>query len=228
MGPLQDKIALIIGTSPNLGAALARQLASVGAHVCLADREPEYLRPVQDQIIDSGGQASIFKADMAEDGQAEMLIHQVFSQFKQLDYLVYTVEQDPQYGLDALTTTTWDYILAVNLRAFFTATRAALQVMRVQGSGHIVALSAQDTLKDSASAAYLASKWGRQGYMRALYNEAQPQGVKVTLVTTDRLPDTTPPSEPCYLASVLEYLLSTPPKCQIPEIKLLINGRSWV
>ncbi len=61
---LSGQRALVTGAGRGIGKACAKCLASVGAEVVLTARSEEQLEKVLDQIIESGGKASVYAADL--------------------------------------------------------------------------------------------------------------------------------------------------------------------
>src|SRR6202158_4391858 len=73
---LQGKVALVTGGSRGLGAATARSLADVGAHVAItyvasADKPAEVVKELEDK----GVQAAAFQSDQAHAALAPQLIY---------------------------------------------------------------------------------------------------------------------------------------------------------
>jgi NAD(P)-dependent dehydrogenase (short-subunit alcohol dehydrogenase family) len=73
--------------------------------------------------------------------------------------------------------------LAVNLVGPMNVTRSALPVMRLQRSGHLIAISSGAALVGfEYSSVYAASKAGLEGWMSALAQEVEPYGIHTTIV----------------------------------------------
>jgi len=75
---LTGQVALITGASRGLGRAVSLTLAACGANVVLLARDGLALRETQDAIMETGGYASLCKADVTDpDGLAAALAHSV-------------------------------------------------------------------------------------------------------------------------------------------------------
>ncbi len=131
-------------------------------------------------------------------------------------------------------------LLGVNLDGPFWMSRAALRVMRQQGSGHIVNVASTAAKRAWANAAaYHASKWGLLGLSHALHVEARAYGVKVTAIVAggmrtpflfDRFPDLDPAllQDPECVATTIAFVLAMPAGTVIPELTVLPMGEtSW-
>jgi ketoreductase RED2 len=135
---LQDKVALITGSSSGIGAAVATALAgagakvvinsvtSVGAGQALATQLPE---------------ATYVQADISDAAQARSLVDAAVEHYGRLDVLVNnagTTEVIPHHDLDAVTDEIWQRILGVNVIGTFNVTRAAVPHLRQTGQGVVV------------------------------------------------------------------------------------------
>src|SRR5687768_1124478 len=64
---LRNRIAFVTGAGSGIGAACARQLASEGARVWLADLREDAAQSVAESIQTAGGWASAVRADVGSD-----------------------------------------------------------------------------------------------------------------------------------------------------------------
>lgn len=85
---LQDKRALVLGSSGGLGRAVASALAAEGAHVMLTGRSEGALEEAVAQIRDAGGKADQAVADLADPSSVDTLVDAAQSQLGGVDILV--------------------------------------------------------------------------------------------------------------------------------------------
>ena len=84
-----DRVVLITGASSGVGAALATQLADMGARVVVNySRSAEAAEAVVEQTTDAGGQALAVQADVSEEADCKRLVATTVEHFGQLDVLV--------------------------------------------------------------------------------------------------------------------------------------------
>ena len=66
---LTGRTAVITGGSRGLGEAMAKALSEAGASVALVARDIKRLEQVRDAIIEAGGTADIFVADVTQESE---------------------------------------------------------------------------------------------------------------------------------------------------------------
>ena len=85
---LEDRAALVTGSSKGIGAATALALAKAGAHVILTGRDVRALETVEDRIHEVGGTASIAPLDLTEADGVSRLSSAIGGRWSTLDYLI--------------------------------------------------------------------------------------------------------------------------------------------
>ena len=85
---VSSRVVLITGASSGVGAALAEQLAGMGARVVVNySRSAEAAEAVVSRITSTGGQALAVQADVSEEADCKRLVAATIEQFGQLDVL---------------------------------------------------------------------------------------------------------------------------------------------
>jgi NAD(P)-dependent dehydrogenase (short-subunit alcohol dehydrogenase family) len=240
MTELTGRVVVVTGAASGLGAATAGVLAGAGATVVIADVAEDAAKRVATDIESSGGRATAAVVDLTAAEQIEELLRGAREQHGRLDALVNNAGVDRTVGIDELTVQEWDHILGVNLRAPFIASKHALEIMKRQGSGHIVNIASTAAKRAWANAsAYHASKWGLLGFTHALHTEARPHNVKVTAVVSggmrtpfllERFPDLDLGvlQDPRNVAETIRFVLTQPDETVIPEVMVLpMRETSW-
>ncbi len=181
---LNNKVALITGASSGIGLETARMMAGLGASVALVARRRERLQALQREIVESGGDASVFTADVASESEARAVTRQVVETYGRVDILVNSAGIiRPGTLLDADVRDLKDTI-EINLLAPMYMSKAVLEHMLSRGEGHVVTVSsnAAKLLGSTANNAYCASKHGVTGFSNSLRKEVAAHGIRVTLV----------------------------------------------
>lgn len=176
--PLGSRHAVVTGGSRGIGAAIARRLAEAGATVSLIGRDQAALDRVAAEI---GGRAA--QADVTDAPALERALARLAGEAGPIAILVNNAGSAESAAIHRTDTALWERMLAVNLTACFTASRAVLPAMRQAGWGRIVNVASTAGLKGYAYvSAYVAAKHGLVGLTRALAVELARTGVTVNAV----------------------------------------------
>jgi 3-oxoacyl-[acyl-carrier protein] reductase len=185
--PLQNKLALVTGSSRGIGAAIARRLAADGASVIVNyAASPERADSVVQDIRKAGGQAEAVAADLSSIEGVKTLIEKIGQVFGgrfdgRLDILVNnagTVEFGPFLESSAES---YDKHFNLNVRALIELSKDAAARMVKAGSGRIINIGS--ALGEAAPlpgiTLYIASKFAVHGFTRGLSREVGASGVTV-------------------------------------------------
>jgi NAD(P)-dependent dehydrogenase (short-subunit alcohol dehydrogenase family) len=151
---LKNNIALVTGSTHNIGLGIARAFAREGAKVIVHSRRAEDAKSVAREI---GG--DYFAADVAEPDEVAALFDHLKNKHGRLDILVNSVAHSAKAGILETTLEEWNRILAINLTGYFLCIQHAGKMMKAQGGGSIINISAGSGERSSpGSAAYSVSK----------------------------------------------------------------------
>ncbi len=181
---LSGQIAVITGANRGIGAAVARKLASLGAHTILTARDSKRLSAVTDEITAAGGHAESYPCDVSKPEEIEAFAQAVLKKHGRCDILVNNAGIGWFKGpLHTMSLADWDNVVAVNLRAPYLLLRAFAPTMISARSGHIINISSLAGKNPVPNAsAYAASKWGLNGMMVSAAEELRQHQVRVSLV----------------------------------------------
>ena len=185
MGELNAKVALVTGASRGIGRAIALRLASEGAAVYLAaDGTPPELDAAARQCREAGApDAACGVHDLACDGEAEAMVAAAHRRMKRIDILVNNAGIRVRKAFGSFTHEEFDRVVAVNLRAAFFASQAAVPIMLAQGGGHIVHIASQLGIVASRyGAVYSLTKAALIQLTRSMALELAAQGIRVNAV----------------------------------------------
>jgi NAD(P)-dependent dehydrogenase (short-subunit alcohol dehydrogenase family) len=85
---LADKVVVVSGIGPGLGAAIALQASKAGASVVLAARTERRLEKVAAQVREAGARALVVPTDITDDDSAQHLLSRTVDELGQVDVLV--------------------------------------------------------------------------------------------------------------------------------------------
>jgi NAD(P)-dependent dehydrogenase (short-subunit alcohol dehydrogenase family) len=182
---LTGKRVLVTGASSGIGAAIAKQLGSIGARVAVNYRSGESKADESvSQIEQAGGEAFKVEADVSDVDAVERMFAKVDDRFGGIDILINNA------GIDGKRVLSWDIdpadwkkVIDVNLMGSFYCARQALKRMVPANEGVILNVSSvHEEIAWSGQSAYTASKAGISMMMKSMAQEASPHGVRVLSV----------------------------------------------
>jgi NAD(P)-dependent dehydrogenase (short-subunit alcohol dehydrogenase family) len=180
---LTGRTALVTGASRGIGEAIARLLASRGAHVIVSSRKREACEEVAEAIRAEGGSAQAEPAHIGDVASIDSLFATLDGQGRSADILVNNAAANPYFGpmldmgLDA-----FDKTVEVNLRGYFYTTQQMAR--RVKGkSGAIVNVASVNARRAGlGQGVYSFSKAGIVNMTEGWAKELAGAGIRVNAV----------------------------------------------
>ena len=202
--PLQDRVALVTGASRGIGAALALELAKLGAQLVLIARTQGGLEEVDDAIRAATGRgATLLPLDLQKDAdkQLDFVGPSIVERFGRLDILVHNAG-----ALNKLTPVAhlepkdWAEVMAVNLTAAWRMIRTCDPPLRASDAGRAVFLTTGRVLRPKAYwGMYGAAKAGMEHLVQTWAQEVAKTPLRVNLadpgVVATRMRATAMPGE---------------------------------
>ncbi len=187
-GRLADSAAVVTGAASGIGRAIARRLAEEGAAVVVADvrnapREDGV--PTDEAIRTAGGHARFVETNVTDRAAVERAISACVDEYGSLDIAVNNAGIFPdQVEIDEVSESTYDRVLAVNLKGVYLGCQAAIDRMKTQPSGGTVlnTSSIAGLFGYDRASAYCASKGGVANLTRELAVEQGPNAIRVNAV----------------------------------------------
>ena len=140
-GRLAGKVAIISGGATGMGAASATLFAAEGAQVAIIDRNGTASAETVQRILESGGVAQHWLADVSDEEQVENAVRQATQHFGPANVLFNHAGTIVIKPFLETTLREWDWLHAVNVRSMFLMTRAVLPGMIAAGGGSILCTS---------------------------------------------------------------------------------------
>jgi 3-oxoacyl-[acyl-carrier protein] reductase len=229
--PLAGRVAVITGAGRGIGAAIAVELAELGASAVLCGRTVEQLESTAKAIAQAGGKAEVVPCDVSDLKSVKAAAQRVEASLSRVDILVNNAGIGGFGGpLHQLPPDEWDAILNTNLRGVFYTTCAFAPMMIQARSGHIInisSLAGKNALPNGA--AYAASKWGLNGLSYSMAEELRAHNIRVAVIcpgstNTDLSPhagkDQSKMLQPEDVAHAVAMLVTQSPQSFVSEILL--------
>jgi gluconate 5-dehydrogenase len=172
---LQDKIALITGSTRGIGEELARGFAAAGAKVWVHGRDETSGHALATEL---GGR--FVKADLARSEEVRALADALIAAESRLDVLVNNAGLEIIMSLDQMDMFAFDLIWQVNVRAAVELTRLLLPLLERSSAGSIINItSIHQTVPYPNNAAYSMSKAALAMFTKVAALELAPRNIRV-------------------------------------------------
>lgn len=132
---LQNKVAIITGSSRGIGKAIAKRFATEVALVVTNSRKYEDAKATADEINASGGRAFPIEADVSKPKDVQKLVDETIKEYGKLDILVNNAGILLQEPLLEISEKNWEKIMEVNLKGVFLCLQTATKQMINQKNG---------------------------------------------------------------------------------------------
>jgi NAD(P)-dependent dehydrogenase (short-subunit alcohol dehydrogenase family) len=181
---LTHKHAIVTGGGRGIGAAIASELARLGASVTVMGRDERSLQQCAAMLTaEHRVRAMPILCDVTDEASVDAAFAQARETLGEPYVLVNNAGRAGAAPLSATDREMWDEMLAVNLTGAYLCARAVLPAMTAAGAGRIVNIASTAGLRGYARlSAYCASKHGLIGLTRALAMETARAGITVNAV----------------------------------------------
>jgi 3-oxoacyl-[acyl-carrier protein] reductase len=191
MGALNNKVALVTGSSRGIGAAVARLFAQQGAKVVVNGRDTAALSAVQAEIEGAGGKAMQVAADVTRFSEIEAMRRQIEEAFGPIDILVANAGGSftMPAPLEEISKAGWHASVNGNLTATFLTIKSFLPGMKERTGGSIITISstAARVAHPQSPMPYAAAKAGIQILTQDLAVQVGPYGVRVNCIAPETI-----------------------------------------
>ena len=184
---LSGRVALVVGGSRGIGAAITETLCSAGAETVFTHTgNPAYRESVEELIRDireKGGRAEAAAVDARDPAATAALVNRITKEHGKLDTLVANPGHNAAMPATEISDSQWRDGLEVNLGSAFYAVRAALPGMLANRFGRIILIGSSAAYDGGGGAIdYATAKAGLDGMMRYLARNYTRRGVVTNVV----------------------------------------------
>ncbi len=178
---LKDRVALVTGGSRGIGRAIALEFAARGAALAVNyHKSPDAANEVVKQIVDAGGKAAAFQADVSDFKQAEALVKFTIDTFGDLSILVNNAGITRDTLIMMMSEADWDAVIDTNLKSTFNCSKAAVKHMIRKRYGRIINMaSVAGQMGNPGQTNYSASKGGQIAFTKSLAREVAARNITV-------------------------------------------------
>ena len=183
---LENKVAVITGSSSGIGEGVAKAYAEEGAIVIVnfpnkaeeknADQVVQTLKTISPNSI-------AIRADVSNEKEVIDMVNEVKQTFGTIDILVNNAGIATSAFIHEMSSNMWDELLSIHLKGTFLCTREALKVMYENNYGKIINTASQLAYKGSAGFAhYTAAKGAILSFTRSLSLEIGNRNIRANCV----------------------------------------------
>ncbi|MGP9557686.1 SDR family oxidoreductase [Psychrobacter sp. AOP7-A1-24] len=183
MTTLNNKVAIVTGSSKGIGAQIAMLLAESGAKTVINyANDDAAANDVVSQIKSAGGEAIAVQADVSDSQQVAALFDTTINAFGKPDILVNSAGIMDNKPIAETTDEDFDRIFAVNAKGTFNTLREA--ATKLNDGGRIVNLSSTTTrMMLPTYGTYCATKGAVEQMTRVFAKEIGGRGITVNAVS---------------------------------------------
>jgi 2-hydroxycyclohexanecarboxyl-CoA dehydrogenase len=181
---LDGRVAIVTGAGRGIGASIAAALAQAGADVAVWDLDPHNAHDVADAIAQEHEVRAIgLEVDVSDTGAIDRATKQVEAELGPVDVLVNNAGIDSIGPFLESDESSWDRIIAVNLKGSIACCHRVLGAMVDRGRGRVVNIGSDaGKVGSSGEAVYSATKGGVIALTKTLAREVASKGVTVNCV----------------------------------------------
>ncbi|HYM85758.1 MAG TPA: 3-oxoacyl-ACP reductase FabG [Pseudoxanthomonas sp.] len=178
---LKGEIVLVTGASRGIGAAIADELAALGATVIGTATSESGARAIGGRLAASGGHGR--ELNVTDAAAVETLIDAIGKEFGAISILVNNAGITRDNLLMRMKDEDWQAILDTNLTSVYRTSKAVMRGMMKARKGRIINIASVIGVTGNAGQAnYAAAKAGIIAFSKSLAKEIGSRGVTVNVV----------------------------------------------
>jgi len=189
--PLENRVALVTGSTTGLGKEMALALGRAGAKVAInyqnnAERAQKAFAEIRAEGID----AALIRGDVTHESDVPRMVAEIGEQLGPVDILVLNATcAQPQKPIEEYDWAFCQSMLDFFVKSPFLMTRACLPHMKAQRWGRILNIGSEVVARGvSRFTAYVAAKGAQNGFHRSLATELAPDGITVNMISPGWIP----------------------------------------
>ena len=182
---LDNKVALITGSTRGIGLATAKLMAQQGAKVVISSRKADACEKVRHQFTTDGLQAIAIPCHIGSAEDRQRLVEETLKAYGRIDILVINAAINPVFApLHEMADDTWQKVMDTNLTGSLHLAKLVLPQMATNGGGALVMVSSiASQLASPNGGAYAISKAAVNHLAKQLAVEWGDKNIRVNVVS---------------------------------------------
>ena len=178
---LEGEVALVTGASRGIGAAIADELAALGALVIGTATSASGAAAIGERLASLGGHGRVL--DVTDGAAVEALIGDIGKQFGAVSILVNNAGITRDQLLMRMKDEDWQAIIDTNLTSVYRTSKAVMRGMMKAKKGRIISIASVIGLTGNPGQSnYAAAKAGIIAFSKSLAREIGSRGITVNVV----------------------------------------------
>jgi NAD(P)-dependent dehydrogenase (short-subunit alcohol dehydrogenase family) len=173
-GHVGGKVVVVTGGSSGIGHATSVMMARAGARVAIIARDEGKLAETVQEIVEEGGEAKAFSADLTDMEACDAVIAKVFTEMGGIDILINNAGRSIRRGIASSYDRFHDFERCMQLN-YFASLRLIMGVlpnMEKKRRGHVINISSIGVLSNAPRfSAYVSSKAALDAFSRCAASE---------------------------------------------------------
>jgi 3-hydroxybutyrate dehydrogenase len=177
---LNDKVAIVTGSTSGIGLGIAAGLAKAGCNLMLNGLgDPDEIEKTRAELAAAHSVRALYSAaDMTKPDEIGAMVEQTKAELGSVDIIVNNAGIQHVAPVDEFPVEKWNAIIAINLTSAFHMIRFSVPLMKQQGWGRIINLaSAHGLIASPYKSAYVSAKHGMLGLTKTVALEVAEQGI---------------------------------------------------
>jgi 3-oxoacyl-[acyl-carrier protein] reductase len=214
------KVALVLGGSRGIGAAIVSRLAADGAKIAFTySASPDRAEALVARLAQDQGEAIAVQADSGDAAQVKAAVDRTFQRFGRLDILVVNAGILRRATIDQFALEDFDRMVAVNIRGVFAALHYAAPQLSKGGRIVTIGSNVVDRVGFPGTSVYAMTKAAVAGLVKGAAIDLAPRGITVNNIQPG-------PTTTDLTKELVEYVLPLIPLGRMgetPEIAGLVS-----
>jgi 3-oxoacyl-[acyl-carrier protein] reductase len=174
---------IVTGASQGIGRGIVSRLAASGCTVGMLARSEAPMQELQQSLNTPESHHPYVCCDIGDADATAEAMATLIEQLGGIDALVNNAGQVIRKDIFNISPDEWHAMVNTNINGLFYATRAVLDSMKSQGSGHIINISSiSGKVPLPGGSAYATTKYACTGFSQSLFQEVRDLGIKVTTI----------------------------------------------
>ncbi len=179
---MKDRVAIVTGSGSGIGREIVSMLAERGARSVVFDIDGDAAASVADKIRRLGGEAMAVCGDVTAWSDVQLMALKAVEKYGRIDILVNNAGVLRDNLILNMPEEDFDYVINVNLKGCWLASKAVLRHMKDQQYGRVVNISCRAWLGSAGQSNYAASKGGVVSLTRSLALEFSRYNITVNCI----------------------------------------------